>query len=130
MTQKSVVLGMLREAGSKGVSVHELVYRKGITRAAAIVHDLRHNDGYDIITLDPEPLPDGRTALARYVLRNARRTLPPTPPIGFFDDEPLRLATPITFECGCIRSADAKSWTTRCDRHAGTPIEVQRDVQW
>jgi hypothetical protein len=65
VTQKQTVLMLLQTRGFKGVSVHELIYEKGITRAAAIVHDLR-NEGIDIDTID-----EGDTKLARYVLHDS-----------------------------------------------------------
>ncbi len=65
MTQKSTVLLLLETRGFKGVGVHELVYEKGITRAAAIVHELR-NEGIEIDTID-----EGDSKLARYVLKKA-----------------------------------------------------------
>lgn len=116
MSQKSVLLRLLQEAGNKGVSVHELVYRRGITRAAAIVYDLKQ-EGYDIETLPGGPLPDGRTQLASYRLPHAQRTKPPTPPAGLFDDLPLAPGKPIRFDCGCIRNADGKGWESRCSEH-------------
>lgn len=67
VTQRETVLRLLKSAGKTGVSAHDLVYRHGITRAAAVVYDLR-NDGYDIRTLEEEGLADGRRRLARYEL--------------------------------------------------------------
>ena len=71
MTQKQTVLQLLQARGFKGVSVYELIYEKGITRAAAIVHELR-NEGIDIDTID-----EGDSKLARYVLKSANVAPPP-----------------------------------------------------
>lgn len=70
-TQKDTVLMMLRAAGDHGVSVHDLVYREGITRGAAIVHGLRKDERLAIETVD-----EGAGKLARYILHES-----PKPPI-------------------------------------------------
>lgn len=71
-TQKATLLRLLNENGSRGVSVHQLIYVHGITRAAAIVHDLK-KEGLEIVTID-----EGDSKLARYVLKAAIR--PPAAP--------------------------------------------------
>jgi hypothetical protein len=123
MSQRSVLLAMLREAGPKGVSVHDLIYDRGITRAAAIVFDLKQA-GHDIETVDGKRLGDGRQELARYVLRERRQPVVRRPQPGLFDDLPAS-ASPIKFDCGCVRSADAKIWTVRCALHADAPKEAR-----
>lgn len=65
--QRRQVLSRLRQGGKHGVSVHDLVYVDGITRAAARVFELRA-DGYVIDTERGRRLSDGRTTLARYIL--------------------------------------------------------------
>jgi len=70
--QKAFILRLLRERGSRGISVHELVYEHGITRAAAAIHELRKESGIEIETLD-----EGDGKLARYILKEAIR--PPVP---------------------------------------------------
>jgi hypothetical protein len=72
VTQKQTVLRLLEARGFKGVGVHELIYQHGITRAAAIVHDLK-GEGIDIDTVD-----EGDGKLARYVLHAANEK-PPVP---------------------------------------------------
>lgn len=106
----------------KGVSGHDLIYRHGITRAAAIVFDLRA-DGFDIETIDGKTLDDGRKELASYRLKVPMRTLRATPPDrGLFDDLPVPDA-PVMFDCGCQRSSDGRSWTVRCASHGNAPKE-------
>jgi len=61
--QKAFILRLLKERGARGVSVHELVYEHGITRAAAAIHELRKETGISIETLD-----EGDGKLARYIL--------------------------------------------------------------
>lgn len=51
-TQKQQVLDLLKERGGNGVGAHELTYQHGITRAAAIIWQLRHDDGLNIRTID------------------------------------------------------------------------------
>lgn len=125
MTQKSVVVGMLREAGPKGVSVHDLIYRHGITRAAAIVHDLRTEDGMNIVTVD-----EGDGKLARYVLQGSHLERPRRPDLE--EALPLPPAKPIEWSCGCIRAADGRSWVVRCDLHAGVSpyAKPSPEVNW
>jgi hypothetical protein len=123
VSQRTVVIGLLRQAGDKGVSVHDLVYRRGITRAAAIIHGLRHDEGMDIETVPGAPLEDGRTGLARYVLHDKPRdhmlgedtVRVEATPEGFT----IGPARPIEFDCGCVRSGDGRSWTQRCEKHEG-----------
>ncbi len=122
MSQRSVLLAMLREAGPKGVAVHDLIYDRGITRAAAIVFDLKQA-GHIIDTIEGGRLPDGRTQLARYVLRGQRQPVVKRPEPGLFDDLP-QPATPISFDCGCERSADGTTWTNRCEKHRRAPKEA------
>lgn len=70
MTQKQTVLLLLEARGFKGVGAHELIYQHGITRGAAIIHELR-KEGIAIDTID-----EGDEKLARYVLD---RPAPPPP---------------------------------------------------
>jgi hypothetical protein len=128
MTQRATVLGMLLQAGPEGVSVRDLIYRHGITRAAAIVHDLRE-DGYSIRTVDEGQLDDGRQSLARYVLSTEKLQVKP-PPSVLDEQIPLAPAKEIVFECGCVRSADGRSWRSRCDKHSRVATEPQESVQW
>lgn len=60
-TQRDLVRSMLQRYGS--VSVHELVYEHGITRSAAIIHTLRHEEGMLIVTRNRDSGP-----LAEYEL--------------------------------------------------------------
>jgi hypothetical protein len=110
MTQKNIVRRLLEEAGPDGVSNHDLIYGHGITRAGARIWELRTQDGLDIETIDLGYTPDGRRRLANYVLKGAVKKEPP-PPM-----DPL-VATAIRWDCGCIRSADGRSWDERCGRH-------------
>lgn len=70
-TQKQRLLLLLEARGFKGVSAYELVYTHGITRGAAIVHELRTKDGIDITTID-----EGDSKLARYVLTKSIGKVP------------------------------------------------------
>lgn len=70
--QKATVLRLLRERGSRGINARELIFDHGITRGAAVVHELRKEAGIDIETLD-----EGAGKLARYILKDAVR--PPVP---------------------------------------------------
>lgn len=74
MTQKALVLRLLEARGFKGVGAHELVYQHGITRGAAVIHQLR-TEGIDIETID-----EGDEKLARYVLKST--IVPPKPLCG------------------------------------------------
>lgn len=67
--QKALVLRLLRERGSRGVNAHELVYTHGITRGAAVVHELQ-KEGIEIESF-VEP-----NKLATYVLKDAVRPAP------------------------------------------------------
>lgn len=117
MTQREEVLRLLQDRGTQGVSAHELIYELGITRAAAVIWELRH-DGYPITTLDEGLLPDGRRRLARYILEDGRRA--PDPIAG---PPGRRLGLP----CGCVREADGRSWVRRCSTHSkeGRPQEPE-----
>lgn len=128
MSQERLVLRMLRERGAAGVSNHELVYRHGITRAAAIVHDLRHNHGLEIETRDEGETQDGRQKLCRYVLVGVPEQLKPQAPAEpQYDFGPAR---PLDFGCGCVRSADGRSWESRCDDHARRADLRPSEVGW
>lgn len=127
MSQKGLVLRLLREAGPAGVSAHTLNYQYGITRAAAVVFDLRA-DGHYVDTLYEGKLEDGRQRMARYVLRDrptmARAAPPPeelhpTP-------EPRELALP----CGCRRDAGGMHWLERCAQHGSYVQTTMEEVQW
>jgi Helix-turn-helix domain len=65
-TQVRVLLRMLREAGSEGVSAHDALYREGIARPAARVWQLKQA-GFVIRT---GPRKAGE--MARYFLEPAR----------------------------------------------------------
>ena len=118
MSQKGLVLRLLREAGSAGVSNHSFTYRFGITRAAAYVFELRQ-EGYDIDTVDEGQTPDGREKLARYVLKRNALSDPIHTPVRVPVDVPIELgeAVELRMPCGCVRSADGRSWVKRCDTH-------------
>lgn len=118
MSQRDIVLRRLREAGEKGVSARTFIYEDGITRSAAIVYDLRQHEGFNIETLDEGSTDTDprRKRLARYVLHEPEAPKRvPTPPPGLFD-LPSE-AKPVTFDCGCVRSADGKRWDTACRFH-------------
>lgn len=70
--QKATVLRLLRERGSRGINAHELIFSHGITRGAAVIHELKKEAGIEIETLD-----EGDGKLATYILKNAIR--PPIP---------------------------------------------------
>lgn len=91
MTQQERVLRLLVEAKEHGVSAHELVYTHGITRGAAVIFDLRNGTpAYEIETIDEGTTPDGRTKLARYVLKPGPQGYPPPAPTGHpVEPEPL-----------------------------------------
>lgn len=115
MSQRNIVLRLLRERGAQGVSSHELTYRFGITRGAAVVFDLRQ-EGFDISTKDEGTTPDGKQKMARYVLEGIPAALQPKAPV----EAPVELApaVEVVWACGCVRSADGRGWVTRCDDHA------------
>ena len=128
MTQRDVVLKMLREAGAEGVSAHDLVYAKGITRGAAVIFALR-GEGHAIATTDEGTLPDGRKRLARYILQE-RVLAPPRPPTDPRPEpQPYRS---LGFNCGCVRAEDGMSWALRCTIHDSRSRTVQRsaEVPW
>jgi Helix-turn-helix domain len=116
MNQREVVIRLLKEAGSRGVSARTLIYEHGITRAAAIVHGLRHDEGMNIETVNEPQLADGRKPLARYVLGGPeKRSQPPAPPVeGVFT---YATPQPTSLPCGCVRAPDGRSWLLRCYRH-------------
>lgn len=120
MTQRETVLRMLREAGAKGVSAVVFNYEWGITRSAAIVHDLR-GEGFNIETKDDGKMHDGRQRLARYVLHAdagvSQSTPTPVREAKVQDAEVTRTAIALAFGCGCVRSADGLGWASRCGRH-------------
>ena len=120
-SQRSVLERLLRES-KDGVSVHTLIYRYGITRAAAIVLKLREA-GWDIETAG------GAGELATYKLRSRpepqrRPTRPLTAAqadyLAFFTPEPTTLPppAPLPLPCGCVRSASGREWEARCPAHA------------
>lgn len=79
-SQKEFVRNLLIERGDAGVSAHELTYlvKPGITRAAAIIFDLRKGDiDHPAMNIETINKP-GRQA--HYVLR--RRPLPPPAAVG------------------------------------------------
>lgn len=128
MSQRGLVLRMLRERGSVGVTAHELNYRHGITRSASIIFDLRQ-EGYEIRTQDEGDTEDGRSRMARYTLVSwpAEARLEPSGQrrlvgAGFSPppEAPLELPEPkaLDLPCGCARSADGRSWLRRCERHS------------
>lgn len=115
MTQRDVVLRELRQAGSQGVTARDFIYKFGITRSAAIVWTLRHEDKLDIDTIDEGYMADGRRYTARYVLRGALEPPRPRPPAEAQLELPP--ATELALPCGCVRSADGRTWKARCLRH-------------
>lgn len=132
MSQREEVIIALRNAGEKGVENHDLIYRMGITRAPAIIFELRAQ-GWTIDTVDGEPVSGGRIGLCTYILR-AEGGAAPEPP-GARRAEAVRLtreraeedvrarfeampAAPLTLPCGCVRSADGRRWEERCQKHA------------
>lgn len=124
MTQRERVLRALTEAGTAGVSAHQLVYEMGITRGAAIIFELREA-GANIETVEEGTLPDGRRKLARYILHSdaqrPKSTLPPPPTAPGWEPKEPRPAMPLALPCGCVRSADGRGWDSRCQKHA-TPV--------
>lgn len=91
MSQREVVLALLKERGPTGVSARELIYQHGITRSAAVIHELRQT-GLDIETIEPE-----RGHLATYVLRGQ----PPRPrPVPVRELEPVRILPGVCAHCG------------------------------
>lgn len=70
MTQKAMVLRLLEARGFKGVSAHELIYQHGITRGAAVIHQLRE-EGIEIETSG------GEGELATYTLTRSISAPPP-----------------------------------------------------
>lgn len=118
MSQLGIVRRLLKEAGPKGVSAHRLLTEFGITRAAAYVYDLRQ-EGMNIATIDDGDLADGRSKMARYVLRNSQ----PAMCTVFDAADPAfngsMVAKEISFDCGCVRSVDGRYWGKVCVRHAG-----------
>jgi hypothetical protein len=127
MTQRAVLERLLRQAGAAGVDVHDLVYRHGITRAAAIVLTLR-DQGWLIDTRYDAKLVGGRQRLASYVLvqepgrppvrRNGTEDGPQRPQAPVVaSTATLPPAAPLTLPCGCVRAASGMSWQVRCWRH-------------
>lgn len=119
MSQRGVVLRLLRERGKEGVSAHELVYSFGITRSAAIVHDLRHDEGMNIVTLEEGTLENGGKRLARYVLKPGQPPPEPRPAAVQMTFEPPPAPVKVTFPCGCVRAEDGRAWESRCASHGG-----------
>lgn len=124
-TQREVVMRLLKAYGKLGVENHELIYKRSITRAAAIIHELR-DEGFDIETIDGKPVGDGRVALCTYVLHSEPRAVAGTPTpmkVRYRPVEPERPALrtptePLRLPCGCLRSADGRQWLERCQKHA------------
>lgn len=126
MSQRDVVIGLLRSRRTHGVDNHVLIYNHGITRAAAIIHELRQ-EGWDIETTDGPKLNDGRVALCTYTLRaEAGATQQPAGPTNRELAQAaaqravleLPAPAPLRLPCGCTRAADGRSWTERCQKHA------------
>lgn len=97
-SQKDIVRELLRERGATGVSAHELTYGGyGITRAAAIVWELRHEEGMNIVTDNEKGLQarytllPSRASFGDTLVRAPRREAPPELPGqgGFFEDSEL-----------------------------------------
>lgn len=152
MSQRGLVLRLLRERGAEGVSAHEFTYRFGITRAAAIIHELRNEKPpFDITTVDEGATEDGRQKMARYVLKGdpergmyrQSETGPGQPGHGYpgpfapersplgpgaEPEELLVAAVDLPFPCGCVRSADGRGWLKRCDNHAQASPKLK--VHW
>lgn len=117
MSQRNLVLRLLREAGPEGVDNHALVYVFGVTRAASIVHGLRI-DGHPVDTIDRGFAPDGKRRLCTYVLRGAQ----PSQVAPAIPSEPGAPAPELPLPCGCIRAAGGMAWKSRCERH--DPVEA------
>lgn len=98
--QKATVLRLLRERGSRGVSAHDLVYVHGITRGAAVIHELKKPPySFEIETFD-----EGDGKLATYVLKDAIR--PPVPLCTCGDRKTGHIAGEfkcMRFDCECER---------------------------
>lgn len=109
MSQRALVLRLLREAGSAGVDTHELIYVYGITQPASRINELR-NDGHDITTIDRGTADNGKKRLCTYILKGA--------PGRKITAQPEDPAKPLSFDCGCVRSASGMGWDKRCERHA------------
>lgn len=138
VTQRARLEQLLRQAGSRGVDAHDLVYREGITRAAAIVLDLR-DAGWVIDTRQDPALGDGRQRLATYVLRQE----PGKPPVArqgavngpgrpeqrvVASTSTLPPATDLRLPCGCVRAADGRRWLARCQRHERAADRAAQDA--
>lgn len=78
-TQKDVIRELLRERGQTGVSAHEATYQLGITRLAAIIHDLK-KEGLNIRAKVEKGMQ------ARYVLE---------PPVRTILSQPLTSSEPV-----------------------------------
>lgn len=126
MSQREELVAALRAAGSKGVENHDAIYRMGITRAPAIIFELRAQ-GWLIDTVDGPKLTGSAEALCTYVLRAEAGTVPA--PAGPSRAELGRAAAaravvelpapaPLRLPCGCVRAADGRSWEERCQKHA------------
>lgn len=134
MSQRRTVERLLREQGAQGIAVHTLIYRFGITRAAAYVHELR-SEGWNIETRDED-----KGELAVYVLRGepsaARAATAQLSPVeremrAHFHTEETTLppGREMKLPCGCVRAADGRAWTRRCDKHAGALTSLRDPVR-
>lgn len=100
-TQKEFVARLLRERGAAGVGAHELTYQHGITRAASIIHELRHVEHWNIETRQEQGHQatyilhgDRSTKLksapeARVTGADAAANLPGPPPLPAYDLDPI-----------------------------------------
>jgi hypothetical protein len=109
--QKATVLRLLRERGSRGISARELIFDHGITRGAAVVHELKKEAGVEIETID-----EGDGKLATYILKSA--IAKPEPP-ACSCRHPKRHHV-AGFRCAAILNADepfAPSVYCPCERY-------------
>lgn len=124
MSQERIVVRLLRERGKVGVSAHELNYRYGITRGAAVIHKLRTEHGFEIETID-----EGPGKMARYVLTSDPNPVAAKqPPPEVLNELPP--PAELVFACGCVRAADGRSWKERCDTHSGVPEYKPGEATW
>jgi Helix-turn-helix domain len=113
MSQRGLILRLLREAGPEGVDAHELIYVFGITQPATRVFELREQ-GHDVETIDRGTTDDGRRRLCTYVLRGAQGSAKPSP----VDMGPPAQSIALALPCGCVRAPSGMGWESRCDLHA------------
>jgi biotin operon repressor len=106
VTQKATVLRLLEARGFKGVSAHELIYQHGITRGAAVIHNLRE-EGFDIETSG------GEGELATYTLTRAIK--PPPPPCSCGHRKSGHASG---YRCMAEAESDTGNGYCQCERYA------------